>query len=183
METNWITECWEGFTPGSWNRSSVNVRDFIQLNYIPYEGDSSFLAGPTSATKTLWEQVLKLSEKEREAGGVLDMDTDTISSITSHGPGYLNRELEQIVGFQTDKPFKRSLQPYGGIRMAQNACQEHGYEVNPQVTEIFTKYRKTHNQGVFDVYTNECGLPEKLLLSPGSRMLMGADASSGITAG
>ena len=167
METNWITECWEGFTPGSWNRSSVNVRDFIQLNYIPYEGDSSFLAGPTSATKTLWEQVLKLSEKEREAGGVLDMDTDTISSITSHGPGYLNRELEQIVGFQTDKPFKRSLQPYGGIRMAQNACQEHGYEVNPQVTEIFTKYRKTHNQGVFDVYTNEMRLARKAAIITG----------------
>lgn len=116
MEKNWNSS-WDGFKPGRWNRTSVNVRDFIQSNYTPYEGDDSFLAGPTEATKTLWAQVMDLSKQEREAGGVLDMDTKIVSSITSHAAGYLNKDLEQIVGFQTDKPFKRSLQPYGGIRM------------------------------------------------------------------
>ena len=131
------------------------MQDFIQSNYTPYEGDDSFLAGPTEATKTLWAQVMDLSKQEREAGGVLDMDTKIVSSITSHAAGYLNKDLEQIVGFQTDKPFKRSLQPYGGIRMAQNACHENGYEVDPEIVKIFTEYRKTHNQGVFDAYTPE----------------------------
>lgn len=154
MEKNWNSS-WDGFKPGRWNRTSVNVRDFIQSNYIPYEGDDSFLAGPTEATKTLWAQVMDLSKQEREAGGVLDMDTKIVSSITSHAAGYLNKDLEQIVGFQTDKPFKRSLQPYGGIRMAQNACHENGYEVDPEIVKIFTEYRKTHNQGVFDAYTPE----------------------------
>lgn len=149
---------WEGFKPGRWFTTSVNVRDFIQKNFTPYDGDESFLAGPTEATKKLWAQVMDLSEKEREAGGVLDMDTKIVSTITSHGPGYLDKDLEQIVGFQTDKPFKRSLQPFGGIRMAQNACRENGYEVDPEVVEIFTKYRKTHNQGVFDAYTPEMKL-------------------------
>ncbi len=154
MEKNWNSS-WDGFKPGRWNRTSVNVRDFIQSNYTPYEGDDSFLAGPTEATKTLWAQVMDLSKQEREAGGVLDMDTKIVSSITSHAAGYLNKDLEQIVGFQTDKPFKRSLQPYGGIRMAQNACRENGYEVDPEIVKIFTEYRKTHNQGVFDAYTPE----------------------------
>ena len=154
MEKNWNSN-WDGFKPGRWNRTSVNVRDFIQSNYTPYEGDDSFLAGPTEATKTLWAQVMDLSKQEREAGGVLDMDTKIVSSITSHAAGYLNKDLEQIVGFQTDKPFKRSLQPYGGIRMAQNACHENGYEVDPEIVKIFTEYRKTHNQGVFDAYTPE----------------------------
>ena len=154
MEKNWNSS-WDGFNPGRWNRTSVNVRDFIQSNYTPYEGDDSFLAGPTEATKTLWAQVMDLSKQEREAGGVLDMDTKIVSSITSHAAGYLNKDLEQIVGFQTDKPFKRSLQPYGGIRMAQNACHENGYEVDPEIVKIFTEYRKTHNQGVFDAYTPE----------------------------
>ncbi len=154
MEKNWNSS-WDGFKPGRWNRTSVNVRDFIQSNYTPYEGDDSFLAGPTEATKTLWAQVMDLSKQEREAGGVLDMDTKIVSSITSHVAGYLNKDLEQIVGFQTDKPFKRSLQPYGGIRMAQNACHENGYEVDPEIVKIFTEYRKTHNQGVFDAYTPE----------------------------
>ena len=154
MEKNWNSS-WDGFKPGRWNRTSVNVRDFIQSNYTPYEGDDSFLAGPTEATKTLWAQVMDLSKQEREAGGVLDMDTKIVSSITSHAAGYLNIDLEQIVGFQTDKPFKRSLQPYGGIRMAQNACHENGYEVDPEIVKIFTEYRKTHNQGVFDAYTPE----------------------------
>ena len=117
-------EEWEGFRPGRWSSTSVNVRDFIQKNFTPYDGDDSFLTGPTEATEKLWEQVMDLTEKEREAGGVLDMDTKIVSTITSHGAGYLNKELEQIVGFQTDKPFKRSLQPFGGIRMAVNACKE-----------------------------------------------------------
>ncbi len=149
---------WEGFEPGRWSNTSVNVRDFIHKNLTPYDGDESFLEGPTEATTKLWEQVMELSRQEREAGGVLDMDTKIISTITSHGPGYLNKDLEKIVGFQTDKPFKRSLQPFGGIRMAQQACKEYGYEVDPEVVEIFTKYRKTHNQGVFDAYTPEMKL-------------------------
>ena len=157
MERNFRPE-WDGFKPGKWSRGSVNVREFIQKNFTPYDGDESFLSGPTEATRKLWNQVMELSEKERQAGGVLDMDTKIVSTITSHGPGYLDKELEQIVGFQTDKPFKRSLQPFGGIRMAQNACHQNGYEVDPEVVEIFNKYRKTHNQGVFDAYTPEMKL-------------------------
>ncbi len=157
MINTWAKE-WDGFKEGRWNHTSINVRDFIKKNYTPYDGDESFLAGPTEATTKLWEQVMDLSRQEREAGGVLDMDTKIISTITSHGAGYLNKDLEQIVGLQTDKPFKRSLQPFGGIRMAQQSCKEYGYEVDPSVVEIFTKYRKTHNQGVFDAYTPEMRL-------------------------
>lgn len=149
---------WNGFNEGRWSNTSVNVRDFIKKNYTPYDGDESFLAGPTEATKKLWDQIMDLSRQEREAGGVLDMDTKIISTITSHDAGYLNKDLEKIVGLQTDKPFKRSLQPFGGVRMAQQACKEYGYEVDPEVVEIFTKYRKTHNQGVFDAYTPEMRL-------------------------
>ena len=149
---------WEGFKPGRWSNTSINLRDFIQKNFTPYDGDDSFLTGPTEATTKLWEQVMELSKKEREAGGVLDMDTKIVSTITSHGPGYLNKDLEKIVGFQTDKPFKRSLQPFGGIRMAMNACEQNGYTVDPEVVKIFTEYRKTHNQGVFDAYTPEMKL-------------------------
>ena len=147
-------EEWNGFNHGTWERE-INVRDFIQKNYEPYDGDDEFLAGPTQATKDLWEQVMDLSKKEREAGGVLDMDTKIISTITSHGPGYLNKEKETIVGFQTDKPFKRALQPNGGIRMAMKACSENGYEVDPDICKFYTVHRKTHNQGVFDAYTPE----------------------------
>jgi formate acetyltransferase 1 len=147
-------EIWQEFVSGDWKKE-VNLRDFIQKNYSPYDGDDSFLAGPTDSTNELWAQVMELTKKERDAGGVLDMDTEIISSIISHGPGYLNKEKEKIVGFQTDKPFKRSLQPNGGIRMAMMACKENGYELDPKVIEIFTKYRKTHNQGVFDAYTAE----------------------------
>ena len=145
---------WAGFTPGVWERE-INVRDFIQKNYTPYDGDDAFLAGPTQNTKDLWDQVMDLSRQEREAGGVLDMDTKIISTITSHGPGYLDKEKETIVGFQTDKPFKRSLQPYGGIRMAEKACSDNGYTVDPEISEFFTVHRKTHNAGVFDAYTPE----------------------------
>ena len=142
------------FVGGKW-QSEINVRDFIQKNYTPYDGDSSFLAGPTEATTKLWQECCELFKKERENGGVLDMDTKIVSTITSHGAGYIDKSLEKIVGVQTDKPLKRSLQPFGGIRMAETSCKSYGYEVDPEVTEIFTKYRKTHNQGVFDVYTPE----------------------------
>ena len=145
---------WRTFNGGVWERE-INVRDFIQKNYTPYDGNEDFLAGPTQNTKDLWDQVMELSRQEREAGGVLDMDTKIISTITSHGPGYLNKDKETIVGFQTDKPFKRSLQPYGGIRMAEKACADNGYQVDPQVSEFFTIHRKTHNAGVFDAYTPE----------------------------
>ncbi len=154
MERKFLEE-WEGFNPGKWSRTSINLRDFIQQNFTPYEGDERFLEGPTEATKKLWSIVSDLAQKEREAGGVLDMDTDIISTVTSHGPGYLDKDLEKIVGLQTDKPFKRSLQPFGGLRMAQAACEQYGYTVSDRVNEIFTKYRKTHNQGVFDAYTPE----------------------------
>ena len=145
---------WEGFELGKWSKE-IDVRDFIQKNYTPYEGDDSFLAPATEATKKLWEQVSELNQKEREAGGVLDADTKVVSSLTSHAAGYLNKDLEKIVGFQTDKPFKRSLQPFGGIRMSESALKAYGYELDPEIKEIFTKYRKTHNQGVFDVYMPE----------------------------
>ena len=145
---------WISFNKGNWTKE-IDVRDFIQKNYTPYDGDDAFLAGPTKATQTLWDQVMELTKQEQEKGGVLDMDTKIISTITSHGPGYLNKDLETIVGFQTDKPFKRSLQPYGGIRMAMKACEDNGYHVDPEVVEFFTKHRKTHNDGVFDAYTPE----------------------------
>lgn len=145
---------YEQFVGGIW-QEEINVRDFIQRNYTPYEGDESFLAGPTKATTELWEQVLDLSKKEREAGGVLDMDTKVVSTITSHGAGYLDKEKEKVVGFQTDEPFKRSLQVYGGIRMAMKACSDNGYKVDDEVAKFFTIHRKTHNAGVFDAYTPE----------------------------
>ena len=156
MTNTWFKE-WDGFTEGRWTKC-INVRDFIQKNYTPYDGDSSFLAGPTEATKTLWSEVLDLMKKEREAGGVLDMDTKVVSSLVSHGAGYIHKDLEKIVGLQTDKPFKRALMPYGGLNMAAKACSDNGYEIDPEIAHIFTEYRKTHNQGVFDVYTHEMRL-------------------------
>ena len=147
-------EAWQGFESGTW-ANEINVRSFIRHNYTPYDGDESFLESATQDTLDLWEQVMDLTRQEREAGGVLDMDTKVISTITSHGPGYLNKEKEKIVGFQTDKPFKRAMHPYGGIRMAEKACSDNGYELDPEVSEFFTTHRKTHNAGVFDVYTPE----------------------------
>ena len=147
-------EAWEGFVPGKWCDDEVNVRDFIQKNYTPYEGDASFLEGPTEATTKLWDIVCDLSKKEREAGGVLKADTDIISTVDSHEPGYLNKDLEKIVGLQTDEPFKRALMPFGGIKMAIQANEMYGYEVSDRVKDIFS-YRKTHNDGVFDAYTPE----------------------------
>ena len=142
------------FVPGLWSKE-INVRDFIQKNYTLYTGNADFLEGPTSATSKLWEECCELLKQEREKGGVLDMDTKIVSTITSHGAGYIDKNLETIVGLQTDAPLKRSMQPFGGIRMAEGACKSYGYQVDPEVSEIFTKYRKTHNQGVFDVYTPE----------------------------
>ena len=145
---------WEGFEKATWVKE-VNVRSFIMHNYKPYDGDESFLASATKDTKDLWKQVLELSRLEREAGGVLDMDTKIISTIVSHAPGYLNKYKEKIVGLQTDKPFKRALMPYGGIRLAEKALRENGYKINPTVKEFFEVHRKTHNAGVFDAYTPE----------------------------
>lgn len=148
-------KAWEGFVPGKWSDDEVNVRDFIQRNYTPYEGDDSFLEGPTEATQKLWNEILDLSAKERAAGGVLKADTKIVSTLTSHKAGYIDKDLEKIVGLQTDEPFKRALQPFGGIKMAEQALNMYGYEIDPQVKEIFTKYRKTHNDGVYDAYTPE----------------------------
>lgn len=145
---------WQGFKNGRWNRH-VDVREFIQLNYTLYEGNDSFLAGPTEATSKLWEQVMQLSKEERERGGMWDMDTKVASTITSHDAGYLDKDLETIVGVQTEKPFKRSMQPFGGIGMAKAACEAYGYELDEETEKIFTDYRKTHNQGVFDAYSRE----------------------------
>ncbi len=146
---------WEGFNLGKWSNSGVDVRDFIQRNYTPYEGDSKFLAPATEATKELWKQVMELNAKERAAGGVLNADTSVVSTLTSHGAAYLNKNLEKIVGFQTDEPFKRGLQPFGGIKMSEQALEMYGYKLDSKIKEIFTKYRKTHNDGVYDAYTPE----------------------------
>ncbi len=145
---------WAGFTDGKWTQE-INTRDFIQKNYKPYEGDKDFLAGPTQATTDLWNQVLELSKQERENGGVIDMDTKVPSTITSHAAAYLNKDKETIVGFQTDKPLKRAFMPFGGIRTAVTACKSYGYEVDPEIINVFTNWRKTHNQGVFEIYTPE----------------------------
>jgi formate C-acetyltransferase len=153
-------EQWKGFKTGAW-QEDINVRDFILKNFSEYTGDSSFLEGATHETNLLWQQVMELTKQERDNGGVLDMDTEIVSAITSHGPGYLDQSKEKIVGFQTDQPFKRSMQPFGGIRMAKAACEAYGYELNKEVEKIFTDFRKTHNQGVFDVYTKEMILARK----------------------
>lgn len=143
---------WQGFKTGRWTKE-INVREFIQLNYTPYEGNDSFLAGATENTKKLWNQALDLFKKERENNGTLDVDTDTVSLIDAYGPGYIEKDLETIVGVQTDAPLKRAVMPFGGIRMVETSCDAYGYKLNPEISEIFTKYRKTHNQGVFDAYT------------------------------
>jgi len=147
-------EQWKGFKEGIW-QERINVRDFIRNNYTEYTGDDSFLTGPTEATIKLNEKIKSLELEEVKRGGVYAADTSVISTITSHDAGYIDKELEQIVGLQTDEPFKRSLQPFGGIRMSEKALKEYGFSIDPDVKEIFTKYRKTHNQGVFDVYTDE----------------------------
>ncbi|GCF92828.1 formate C-acetyltransferase [Enterococcus florum] len=148
---------WEGFSGTIW-KTEVNTRDFIQANYTPYEGDADFLAGATDATNKLWKKLQELQKQERENGGVLDMETDVVSSANAYGAGYIDESLkdeEKVVGLQTDKPLKRAFMPYGGIRMAEEALQSYGYTPNPKYTEIFNEYHKTHNQGVFDIYTPE----------------------------
>ena len=148
---------WEGFEGRLW-KEGIDVRDFIQNNYEPYDGDESFLEGPTDATDKLWGELQKLQKEERAKGGVLDMETEVVSSITAYGPGYISdefKDLEQVVGLQTDKPLKRAFMPYGGIRMAEQSCQMYGYEPSPKLHEIFTKYHKTHSDAVFEVYTPE----------------------------
>lgn len=150
-------QAWKNFAGGIW-QEETNVRDFIQKNYTPYDGDESFLAEPTEATNRLWKKLQALQKEERRKGGVLDMDTSIVADITSHQPGYIDedlKDLEQVVGLQTDKPLKRAFMPYGGIKMAEEALQNYGYKANPLLHEIFTKYRKTHNQAVFDAYTPE----------------------------
>jgi formate C-acetyltransferase len=147
---------WQGFQTGKWTEE-INVRDFIQKNYTVYNGDESFLTGATSTTQALWDQVKDLMALEREKG-ILDTDTEVVSTITSHQPGYINSELEQVVGLQTDKPLKRAIMPLGGIRVVKDSLKAYGYELNPKTEEIFTKYRKTHNDGVFDAYTREMRL-------------------------
>lgn len=151
---------WDNFKKGTWTKN-IDVRNFIQTNYTTYEGDSSFLAGATEATKKLWSDVSDLLKKERDNGGVLDVDTDTISGINEYNPGYIDQAFEKIVGVQTDAPLKRAVMPQGGIRMAETAAKSYGFEVNPRISEIFSKYRKTHNQGVFDAYTTEMKLARK----------------------
>ena len=150
-------EAWNGFEGNIWRRE-CNVRDFIQKNYTPYEGDESFLADPTEATNKLWGKLQELQKEEREKGGVLDEETEVVSSLTAYGPGYIDesmKDLEQVVGLQTDKPLKRAFMPFGGIKMAEEACEMYGYHPNPQLHKIFTEYHKTHNQAVFDAYTPE----------------------------
>ena len=144
---------WEGFNTGLW-QSEINVRDFIQQNYEPYEGDESFLTPATERTGKIWDQLNQLFVEERKKG-VLDI-SQIPSSITAHAPGYIDRENEVIVGLQTDAPLKRAIMPNGGFRMVLNALQTYGHEPDPHVVETFTKYRKTHNEGVFDAYTNRC---------------------------
>ena len=155
-----MKEQWQGFKGSKW-QDEVDVRDFIQNNYKPYNGDESFLEGPTESTNTLWTELQKLQKEERAKGGVLDMETEVVSSITAYGPGYLDKDLEKVVGLQTDKPLKRAFMPYGGIRMSEEACETYGYKPSEKLHEIFTKYHKTHNDAVFSAYTPEMRLARR----------------------
>ena len=155
-----MKEQWQGFKGGKW-QDEVDVRGFIQNNYKPYDGDESFLEGPTESTNTWWEKLQKLQKEERAKGGVLDMETEVVSSLTAYGPGYLDKELEKVVGLQTDKPLKRAFMPYGGIRMSEEACETYGYKPSEKLHEIFTKYHKTHNDAVFSAYTPEMRLARR----------------------
>src|SRR5690625_3313031 len=146
-------KAWNGFKKGNW-QNEINVSEFIKLNYTEYLGDSKFLSGPTEASLKLNEKFNEYLTKEKENCGVIDMDTKVVASITSHDAGYISKDLEKIVGLQTDMPFKRAFHPYGGIRVAYNAAKAYGYEIDEEVTKIFTEHRKTHNDGVFDVYND-----------------------------
>lgn len=155
-----MKEQWQGFKGSKW-QDEVDVRDFIQNNYKPYNGDESFLEGPTESTNTLWTELQELQKEERDKGGVLDMETEVVSSLTAYGPGYLDKDLEKVVGLQTDKPLKRAFMPYGGIRMSEEACETYGYKPSEKLHEIFTKYHKTHNDAVFSAYTPEMRLARR----------------------
>lgn len=155
-----MKEQWQGFKGSKW-QDEVDIRDFIQNNYKPYNGDESFLEGPTESTNTLWAELQKLQKEERAKGGVLDMETEVVSSLTAYGPGYLDKDLEKVVGLQTDKPLKRAFMPYGGIRMSEEACETYGYKPSEKLHEIFTKYHKTHNDAVFSAYTPEMRLARR----------------------
>ena len=155
-----MREEWRGFTGTKW-LDEVNMREFIQSNYTGYDGDAEFLANPTEATDKLWGRLKELQKEERAKGGVLDMETEIVSSMTAYGAGYIDesmKDLEKVVGLQTDKPLKRAFMPYGGIKMAEQACTTYGYQPSEKLHEIFTKYCKTHNDGVFDAYTDEMKL-------------------------
>ena len=162
---------WEGFVGGEWEYE-INVRDFIQKKYTPYLGDSSFLEGPTKKTDELWNEVLELYKKEKKNGGVLEVSADVASTILAHNPGYIDKDKEQIVGLQTDKPLKRAIMPNGGIKIVEKSCEAAGVELNPEIKKIFTEYRTTHNDGVFRAYTEEIrkarsshlitGLPDRI---------------------
>ena len=149
-----LATAWEGFTKGDW-QNEVNVRDFIQKNYTPYEGDESFLAGATDATTKLWDSVMEGVKLENRTHAPVDFDTSVASTITSHDAGYINKALEKIVGLQTEAPLKRAIIPFGGIKMVEGSCKAYNRELDPMLKKIFTEYRKTHNQGVFDVYTKD----------------------------
>ena len=154
---------WDGFEGRIW-KEEVNVRDFIQKNYHPYDGDEAFLAGPTEATDQLWGALQKLQKEERAKGGVLECETEVVSGLTAYGPGYIDeslKDLEQVVGLQNDKPLKRAFMPYGGIKMAVQAAETYGYQVNPELKKIFTNYITTHNDAVFAAYTPEMRLARK----------------------
>ena len=155
-----MKEQWQGFKGSKW-QDEVDVRDFIQNNYKPYNGDESFLEGPTESTNTLWTELQELQKEERAKGGVLDMETEVVSSLTAYSPGYLDKDLEKVVGLQTDKPLKRAFMPYGGIRMSEEACETYGYKPSEKLHEIFTKYHKTHNDAVFSAYTPEMRLARR----------------------
>lgn len=162
---DWNFEAWNGFNKGDW-KNTINVRDFIQKNYTPYEGDETFLAGPTEKTKELWNKVLELYEQERQKG-VLDVSTDIASNINAYEPGYINKDLEQIVGLQTDAPLKRAIMPEGGIRIVEKSCEAYGYQVSEKIKDIYHNYRKTHNDGVFQAYTPEIRAARKNKLLTG----------------
>lgn len=170
-----------GFKPGIWEKM-VDVRDFIARNVTPYDGDEGFLAPPTERTKALWDEVAALMKEERDRGGVYDIDTHTISGIDAYAPGYIDRDKEQIVGLQTSAPLTRAIMPFGGIRMVRNSLAAYGREMDPEIETVF-QYRKTHNDGVFDVYTPQMRPPANPASSPACPMPTAGAGSSGITAG
>ena len=181
-ESTALPKEWQGFKPGAWTES-IDVRDFIQHNYTPYSGNEEFLSGPSQRTLRLWDELKVLLKREIDNGGVLDADEEVVSSITSHKPGYIDKELEVVVGLQTDAPLKRALMPFGGLRMAQQALESYGFKMCEKTADIFKKIRKTHNEGVFDAYPSAPGRPATPACSPACRTPTAGGGSSGTTAG